>query len=104
MPFQQEETRRIAKLAHLALDETEIAEFTPQLAGILSYVEQLNELDTAGLESVAGGLGGEERATSNDRDDTPHPSLPRDAVLSEAPDASEGYFRVPRVLARSEPR
>ncbi|MBA2380103.1 MAG: aspartyl/glutamyl-tRNA amidotransferase subunit C, partial [Blastocatellia bacterium] len=38
--------RKIAKLAHLEITDDEVALYTPQMQGIVSYIEQLNELDT----------------------------------------------------------
>jgi aspartyl-tRNA(Asn)/glutamyl-tRNA(Gln) amidotransferase subunit C len=92
------EVERIAGLAHLALTEEEIDLFARQLAGILTYVEQLDRLDTASVAPTSHVLAGQAVL----RPDAPQPGLPRDEVLAAAPDGApaEGLFRVPRVIAR----
>ena len=40
------DVRKIAKLAHLEISDAEVEMYTPQMAAIVGYVEQLNELDT----------------------------------------------------------
>ncbi len=47
--------KKIAKLAHLEITEQEVALYTPQMASIVEYVEQLNELDTENIEPAIGG-------------------------------------------------
>ena len=48
--------KTIAKLAHLEITEEEVALYTPQMADIVAYVEQLNELETENIEPMLGGL------------------------------------------------
>jgi aspartyl-tRNA(Asn)/glutamyl-tRNA(Gln) amidotransferase subunit C len=95
-PLSRAEVERIAALANLELTEQEIETFTRQLAGILAYAEQVQQLDTTGVPPTSHVLAGQPL----DRADAPQPSLGRDRVLEPAPDASgdEGLFRVPRVI------
>jgi aspartyl-tRNA(Asn)/glutamyl-tRNA(Gln) amidotransferase subunit C len=93
------DVREVAKLAHLEISEEEIALYTPQMADIVSYIEQLNELDTAAVEPMLGGLTDEGQATHTIRDDVTGPSLGQTAALSEAPSAVSGHFQVPKVLS-----
>jgi aspartyl-tRNA(Asn)/glutamyl-tRNA(Gln) amidotransferase subunit C len=90
------EVARIAALAHLELTEAEMDTFTTQLGDILAYARQVQALDTTGVAPTAHVLAGEPL----DRDDTPQPSLDRDAVIAAAPDGdvTAGLFRVPRVI------
>ncbi|MDQ6785659.1 MAG: Asp-tRNA(Asn)/Glu-tRNA(Gln) amidotransferase subunit GatC [Acidobacteriota bacterium] len=90
--------RKIAKLAHLEITDEEVALYTPQMASIVGYVEQLNELDTENVEVSIGGLTPEGEATATTREDTPHESLGQSKALDQAPSAVAGYFQVPKVL------
>ena len=92
------DVRKIAKLAHLEITEEEVALYTPQMANIVEYVEQLNELDTKSVEISTGGLTPEGAATEAAGEDEPHRSLGQKAALAQAPAAVEGHFQVPKVL------
>lgn len=92
------DVRKIAKLAHLEITDEEVALYTPQMANIVAYVEQLNELDTSGIEPAIGGLTPEGEATVADRNDIVRGSLGQKAALDQAPSAVEGHFQVPKVL------
>ena len=91
-----EEVSRIAHLARLSLTEEERQLFGRQLAGILSYVEQLGEVDTSGVPATSHPL----ELSAPCRADEVRPSLPRDEALRAAPEAEPraGLFKVPRVL------
>jgi len=86
----------IAKLAHLELSADEADLLGRQLTDILSFAEQIREVDTAGVEPMA--------AAATDighlRVDDVRPSLDRDEALSNAPapDRDRRYFTVPRVI------
>jgi aspartyl-tRNA(Asn)/glutamyl-tRNA(Gln) amidotransferase subunit C len=88
--------RRIAALAHLELDDQEIALYSRQLADILHYAEQVQEVNTDGIPPTVHPLG----SGASGRDDTPTGSLDRREVLRGAPNAAPGagLFRVPKVL------
>ncbi len=90
--------KKIAKLAHLEITEEEVALYTPQMASIVGYVEQLNELDTENIEPMLGGLTIEGEATETRREDVPHESLGQKNALDQAPSAVAGHFQVPKVL------
>lgn len=92
------DVRAVAKLAHLEITDAEVALYTPQMAEIVGYVEQLNELDIDDIEPMLGGLTDEGKATETSRDDTVRPSLGQEAALGEAPSAVAGHFQVPKVL------
>ena len=92
------DVRKIAKLAHLEISDTEVEMYTPQMAAIVGYVEQLNELDTGDIEPMLGGLTAEGEATQAIRDDVITDSLGQEAALSEAPSGVAGHFQVPKVL------
>ena len=91
-----EEVDRIAALAHLELTDTERHLFARQLADILDYARQVQELDTSGVPATA-------HVHPNlqaERDDDARPSLSASDALANAPDAAvdAGLFKVPRVI------
>jgi aspartyl-tRNA(Asn)/glutamyl-tRNA(Gln) amidotransferase subunit C len=92
------DVRKIAKLAHLEITDDEVAMYTPQMANIVKYVEQLNELDTDDVEPMLGGLTVEGEETATIREDQPRPSFTQAEALSEAPSGVAGHFQVPKVL------
>jgi aspartyl-tRNA(Asn)/glutamyl-tRNA(Gln) amidotransferase subunit C len=98
MPVTQSDIEKVAQLAHLELGEEELKTFGPQIAEIVAYVEQLNELDTTNVEPALGGLTPEGERTETLRPDQILSSLGQKIALAEAPDPAEGHFRVPKVL------
>ena len=98
MPINQSDIEKVAQLAHLELGEDELKTFGPQMAEIVSYVEQLNEIDTSDVEPALGGLTPEGETTDTSRNDEIAGSLGQKVALAEAPDPASGHFRVPKVL------
>ena len=92
------DVRKVAKLAHLDISDEEVALYTPQMADIVKYVEQLNEIDTGDVAPMLGGLTAEGERTKTDRADVSGGSLTQQEALSEAPSAVAGHFQVPKVL------
>ncbi len=95
--FTADDVRRLAALAQLELNPEETEAFTRQLGDILEFARQVQDADTTAPEDP------EEvilPVAEPRRDDAREPSLPRDQVLSGAPDGdpSTGLFKVPRVL------
>jgi aspartyl-tRNA(Asn)/glutamyl-tRNA(Gln) amidotransferase subunit C len=90
------DVERIAALAHLELTDDQKRLFAKQLADVLAYAEQLQAVDTSGVEATAHVHAG----LTSERDDTPRPSLPVSEALANAPDGLQeaGLFRVPRVI------
>ena len=98
MPISESDIEKIAQLAHLEMSADERHTFAPQIAEIVAYVEQLNEIDTSGVEPALGGLTPEGEQTESSRPDEVQPSLGQEVALDQAPDSAHGYFRVPKVL------
>jgi len=98
MPITPADIEKVANLAHLELAEEELKMFGPQMAEIVNYVEQLNEIDTTNVEPALGGLTPEGEKTESLRDDEIQGSLGQTTALAEAPDPAAGHFRVPKVL------
>ncbi len=90
--------KQIAKLAHLEISDVEVEIYTPQMANIVNYVEQLNELDLDDIEPMLGGLTAEGELTFTIREDVIGGSLGQQAGLSQAPSSVAGHFQVPKVL------
>lgn len=90
------DVERIATLARLELTPDEVTLFAGQLTAILAYADQVQQVDTSGIEVAPAAAAGHPAA----RDDEPAPCLDRDTVLSQAPsaDRTAGLFTVPRVL------
>ena len=86
MPITEDDIRKIAALAHLEMTEDELHTLGPQIASIVSYVEQLNELDTSRVEPAIGGLTPEGARTAATREDAARPSLGQALALEQAPD------------------
>lgn len=98
MKISREDVLRVAELAHLELAESELETYRQQLDSILSYVDKLNQLDTAGVEPMAQSLAPSGEAAL--RDDRVRASEVIGQALSSAPDPSPPYFRVPKVIDR----
>ena len=99
MPISESDIEKIAQLAHLDITDDERKMFAPQISEIVTYVEQLNAIDTSNVEPALGGLTPEGEATPADRADEVQPCLGQKIALAEAPDPAAGHFRVPKVLA-----
>lgn len=95
-PLTDEDVKRIAGLARLDLSPAEVEMFTRQLADILAYADEIQQVDTTDVPATSHVLS---RGPAW-RLDTPAPSLSRDDVLRQAPGAlpSAGVFRVPKVI------
>lgn len=98
MPINEADIEKIAQLAHLEITSEELKLFAPQMAEIVTYVEQLNAVGTQNVEPSIGGLTPEGEQTDSARNDELTPSLGQKVALAEAPDPASGYFRVPKVL------
>ena len=98
MPITESDVEKVAQLAHMEITPEELKVFAPQMAEIVSYVEQLNEVATSNVLPALGGLTPEGEATDSAREDVVAPSLGQQTALAEAPDAASGHFRVPKIL------
>jgi aspartyl-tRNA(Asn)/glutamyl-tRNA(Gln) amidotransferase subunit C len=90
----REQVEHVAKLARLALTEEEIASNTEQLNSILEYAAMLEKLDTEDIVPTAHAV----PLHNVLREDAVAPSMERDKVLKNAPDAEDGFFKVPKIV------
>ena len=98
MPITESDIEKVAHLAHLEITDEERRIFAPQIAEIVSYVEQLSEIDTSAIEPALGGLTPDGERTESSRADEVQRSLGQKVALDQAPDPASGHFRVPKVL------
>ena len=93
-----EQVRHVARLARLALPEEKLRAYAGQLASILDYIDKINQVDTRDVEPMAHAL----PVKNVLRGDVPEPGLPIDAVLQNAPQTDERFFKVPKVIGGDE--
>ena len=87
-------TKKTARLARLAVTEAEVEAIAPKLKAILGLFEQLQSLDTDGVEPLANVVG--EDTPLRDDEETDGGIAP--VVLSNAPDEVQGFYGVPKVV------
>jgi aspartyl-tRNA(Asn)/glutamyl-tRNA(Gln) amidotransferase subunit C len=95
----EQDVRRVADLANLALRDDEITRMAQDLDGILTHIDKLNELDTTGVEPMSQVIF-EAGETATLREDRERPCLTNAEAVANAPVTSGGYYKVPRVIER----
>ncbi len=94
MSVSLEDVRHLAELSQIRLDKTELTSLASDIDRIVGYIDQLDELDTAGVEPTF-------QLTGLDnvwRTDEVKPQLGRQELLQLAPDSEDGQVKVPKVL------
>ena len=86
--------RKVAKLARIAEPEDRLAPLAQELNGIMSWIEQLAEVDTDGVEPMTSVVD----AKLPLRDDVVTDGGYPDKILANAPKSANGFFVVPKVL------
>jgi aspartyl-tRNA(Asn)/glutamyl-tRNA(Gln) amidotransferase subunit C len=99
MIITEQEVRRVAELANLALTDAEIARMAHDMSGILTHIDKLSELDITGVEPMTQVLF-DAPDTATLRADVERPSLTNAEALANAPVSGAGYYKVPRVIER----
>lgn len=94
MQLSRDEVAKVSVLGRLLLTPAELDTMTSQLGAIVGYVEQLNELDTEGVEPMAHAV----ELHNVFAEDVLQASLPRPAVLANSPKHDNEFYRVPAVL------
>lgn len=92
------DVEHVAALARLGLSEAETERLRDQLSSILGHINALDELDTAAIPPTAQVIA----LTNVMREDEVRPSLPREAVLANAPRQNDGFFEVHTPLGGGE--
>ncbi|WP_448851103.1 Asp-tRNA(Asn)/Glu-tRNA(Gln) amidotransferase subunit GatC [Corynebacterium sp. 335C] len=94
----RDEVAHLARLSRLALSDAELDEFAVQIDGIISHVQQVQEVAAADVEpmshpsSIAGVM----------RDDEVRPTLTAEQALDQAPSVDRQRFEVPQILGEEE--
>ncbi|MBK5947751.1 aspartyl/glutamyl-tRNA(Asn/Gln) amidotransferase subunit C [Rhodobacter veldkampii DSM 11550] len=86
--------RKVAHLARIAVPEENLPALADQLSGILTFMEQLNEVDVTGVEPMTSVTPMRLKRRADVVTDGGYP----EKILSNAPDAREGFFAVPKVV------
>jgi aspartyl-tRNA(Asn)/glutamyl-tRNA(Gln) amidotransferase subunit C len=94
MAVDRETVRRIARLARLAVDEDQVAAMETELNALLSWVEQLQEVDVEGVPAMASVV--EQRLKM--RDDVVNDGGYADDLMLNAPQTEDHFFVVPKVV------
>lgn len=94
MSIDAQTAKRVAKLARIAVEEDDLPKLAEKLSGILSFMEQLNEVDVEGVEPMTSVT----PMRLPRREDVVTDGNQAKAVLANAPDAREGFFAVPKVV------
>ena len=95
--FSSDQVRHLASLVRIELTDSEVEEFRSELAGILSHIDALSEIDTSGVPPTNNGAD----LLNVQDEDASRPAMPRDEILANAPQREEEYFRVHAVLDQS---
>jgi aspartyl-tRNA(Asn)/glutamyl-tRNA(Gln) amidotransferase subunit C len=94
MSIDIETARRVAKLARIRVAPEDLPELAGQLSGILTFMEQLKEVDVTGIEPMTSVT----PQRLKRRADVVTDGNIQAQVLKNAPDAREGFFAVPKVV------
>jgi aspartyl-tRNA(Asn)/glutamyl-tRNA(Gln) amidotransferase subunit C len=84
----------VASLARLSFSDGEKVKLTEQLNTILAYMDELNTLDTSGVEPLSHVI----ELSNVFREDTLLPCVTQEEALQNAPARSERFFKVPKVI------
>jgi aspartyl-tRNA(Asn)/glutamyl-tRNA(Gln) amidotransferase subunit C len=94
MKVDHETLHKIAHLARLDVRPEEEQPLIDSLNEVLTWMEQLNEIDTTGVEPLTH-ISAELNVL---REDIVGHQLPREQALANAPDKTDQYFQVPKVI------
>ena len=94
MKLTRNEVERVALLARLRLTSEEASQLTEQLGDILTYMDKLNQLDTANVEPFSHAGDGNNGFRQDQVTNQPN----AEALLANAPDRDATFFKVPKIL------
>ena len=94
MEITKQEVEKVARLGRLALTDIGKTAFAKQLSQILTHVETLKQYDTTGVEPTATVPG----QVNVFRPDMARPSLSVDSAVANAPESTDGFFVVPKII------
>jgi len=94
MPIQSEDVLKIAHLARLAVSDEQVKSYASDLSNIMNLVEQMNQIDTSGVEPMAHPLDQSQRLRVDEVTEIDQ----RELLQENAVDTEDGLFLVPRVI------
>ncbi len=94
MSVTPDDVRKVARLSRIKISEERVEPMTQELNGILSWIEQLNEVDVEGVEPMTSVV---ETSLPMRKDDITDGNR-QDEVLANAPNSADGFFVVPKVV------
>ena len=98
MSMDKETVRKVATLARIEMNEEELERLAPQLSHILSWVEQLGEVNTDNVAPLPSPVDIPLKLRTDEVTDGACP----DKVLANAPEETQGFFVVPKVVEQEE--
>ncbi|MCB1531417.1 MAG: Asp-tRNA(Asn)/Glu-tRNA(Gln) amidotransferase subunit GatC [Alphaproteobacteria bacterium] len=90
----KDDVKKIARLARLKMEDDELERRAESINGILQWMEQLNEVDTDNVEPLRNVADIELALREDVMNDGGYP----DKVLSNAPEETQGFYVVPKVV------
>ncbi|MFD2259028.1 Asp-tRNA(Asn)/Glu-tRNA(Gln) amidotransferase subunit GatC [Chelativorans composti] len=94
MSVDTETVKRVAKLARIAIDDEAASRMTGELNAILGFVEQLNEVDVAGVEPMTSVIPMAMRMRADEVTDGNKAA----DIVANAPTQADNFFMVPKVV------
>ena len=94
MSVTKDDVRKVARLSRIAVSKQHVGELVGELNGILSWIDQLNEVDIDGVEPMTSVV----ETTLPMREDIVTDGDIQDQVLANAPRTEDGFFVVPKAV------
>ena len=94
MKITTEEAKKIALLSRLEFSPEDLEKMRDSMNSILTYMEELNQYDTTDVAPTVHAV----EQCNVMREDVPHTSFTNEEALMNAPDAEDGYFKVPKII------
>ena len=95
MKLTQKEVEYVAKLARSQVSEAEKDQLSSQLSSILTYMQELNQVNIEGVSPMASVLS----QANVLREDEVRESVTQDKAIANAPTAKDGMFQVPKIIS-----
>ena len=95
MKLTQKEVEYVANLARIQVSEAEKNQLSSQLSSILTYMQELNQVDIEGVSPMASVLS----QANVLREDEVRESVTQDKAIANAPTAKDGMFQVPKIIS-----
>ncbi|MFN3148080.1 MAG: Asp-tRNA(Asn)/Glu-tRNA(Gln) amidotransferase subunit GatC [Paracoccaceae bacterium] len=94
MSIDRDTAAKVASLARIRVEDDALPALAEEFNAVLGFIEQLNEVDVEGVEPMTGVT----PMRLKRRQDAVTDGDMQDKILSNAPDAREGFFAVPKVV------